>query len=202
VGWPAVLISAKLLAPGDFGLTEMAGFYFVVTNVMAEFGIGMAVLQLRELDMEITAQLNTVAAVSGFLAFLLSVAAAPMIAAFFHARQLRYLVVVASLSFILTSVEAIPLGLLQRDTNYRRFSFAESIQALITSFVSVACAHRGLGYSALVVGNIVGISFMLSTAVRRGSRGRDSAGWWLRYAFGMEIAVQRVVGGITGLSEW
>src|SRR5579863_1442676 len=32
VAWPAVLINAKLLSPGDFGLTEMAGFYFVVTN--------------------------------------------------------------------------------------------------------------------------------------------------------------------------
>ena len=51
VAWPAVLINAKLLSPGDFGLNEMAGFYFIVTIVMAEFGIGMAVLQMRELDM-------------------------------------------------------------------------------------------------------------------------------------------------------
>jgi O-antigen/teichoic acid export membrane protein len=204
VAWPAVLITAKLLSPGDYGLTEMAGFYFVVTNVMAEFGIGMAVLQMRELDMGVTAQLNTIAAMSGMVAFLASIAAAPLIAAFFHAPELRFLVIVASFSFILTSLEAIPLGLLQRDMNYRCLSFAESIQAVVTSCISVGCAYGGLGYWSLVFGNMFGRAANIAFVVYN----RPVRFAWPHLSqvlaplrFGMEIAVQRVVSSVNGLSD-
>jgi O-antigen/teichoic acid export membrane protein len=204
VAWPAVLIMARLLSPSDYGLNEMAGFYFVVTNVVAEFGIGMAVLQMRELDMAVTRQLNTVAAMSGALAFLVSVAAAPLIAAFFRAPALHDLVIVASLSFILTSMEAIPLGLLQRDMDYRLLSVAESVQAVVTSCVGVGCAYAGLGYWSLVVGNLAGRAGNIALVVYS----RPVRFAWPRFSqvaaplrFGMEVAVQRIVGSISGLSD-
>jgi O-antigen/teichoic acid export membrane protein len=204
VSWPSVLITARLLSPGDYGLVEMAGFYFIVTNVMAEFGIGMAVLQMRELDMEITAQLNTVAAMSGTLAFLISIAAAPLIASFFRAPALHDLVIITSLSFILTSIEAIPLGLLQRDMDYRRLSIAESVQAVVTAVVSVSCAYAGLGYWSLIAGNLVGRAGNISLAVYW----RPTRFAWPRIRqitaplrFGMEIAVQRIAGSINSLSD-
>lgn len=204
VSWPSVLITAHLLSPADYGLVEMSGFYFLVTSVMAEFGIGMAVLQLRELDRAVMAQLNTISAISGALAFLISVALAPVIAIFFRAPALRQLVIVASVSFLLVSFEAIPLGLLQRDMDYRRISIAESVQAMLAACVSVGCAYAGMGYWALIVGPIVGRAANIALVV-----------WWrptpfawprLREVraplrFGMEIAVQRIANTINGLSD-
>ncbi len=204
VAWPAVLIMARLLSLGDYGLNETAGFYFVVTNVVAEFGIGLAVLQMRELDMAVAAQLNTIATAMGALAFIVSVAAAPLIAAFFHAPALHDLVIVASLSFILTSTEAIPLGLLQRDMDYRRLSFAESAQAVVTSCVGVSCAFAGFGYWSLVMGNLAGRAANIALVVYW----RPVRFAWPRFSevvaplrFGMEVAVQRIVGSINGLSD-
>ena len=204
ISWPSVLITARLLSPGDYGLVEMAGFYFVVTNVMAEFGIGMAVLQMRELDRTVTAQLNTIAAMTGGLAFAVSVAAAPLIAAFFRAPALKHLVVVASLSFILTSLEAIPLGLLQRDMDYRRLSVAESVQAVVMACVSVGCAYAGMGYWSLVIGNLVGRAANIGLAIYW----RPTPFAWPHrkqvaapLRFGMEIAVQRIASSINGLSD-
>jgi PST family polysaccharide transporter len=204
VSYPAVLITARILSPSDYGLTEMAGFYFVVTNVVAEFGLGMAVLQMRELDMRVAAQLNTIATLSGVLAFLVSIAAAPLIASFFRAPALHRLVVVASLSFILTSTEAIPLGLLQRGLEYRRMSVAESVQALVTSVTSVLCALFGMAYWAIIIGNLSGRAANIALAVYW----RPVGFAWPRLSsvkaplrFGMEIAVQRIVGSINGLSD-
>ena len=204
VSWPAVLITAHFLSPADYGLNETAGFYFVVTNVVAEFGIGMAVLQMRELDMAVAAQLNTFATALGVLAFLISVAAAPLIAAFFRAPALHDLVMVASLSFILTSTEAIPLGLLQRDMDYRRLSFAESVQAVLTSCVSVACAYSGMRYWSLVIGNLAGRAGNIALVVYW----RPVRFAWPRRSevlaplrFGMDIAVQRIVGTLNNLSD-
>ncbi len=204
ISWPSVLITARLLSPADFGLVEMAGFYFIVTNIMAEFGIGMAVLQMRELDMAVTAQLNTVSAMSGLAAFLISVAAAPLIASFFRAPALHNLVIVTSLSFILTSLEAIPLGLLQRDMNYKRLSVAESVQAIVTAIVSVGCAFAGMGYWSLIAGNLLGRGANIGLAIYW-RPARFSIPRWTEIRqplrFGMQIAVQRVTGSINGLSD-
>lgn len=204
ISWPSVLITARFLSTADFGIVEMAGVYFIVTNVMAEFGIGMAVLQMQELDSAIVAQLNSVAFLSGLLAFGLSVAAAPLIAQFFHAPELHKLVIVTSLSFILTSFEAIPLGLLQRDMDYRRLSVAESLQAVITAVVSVTCAYSGWAYWSLIAGNLAGRA--ANVALIWYWRGVPFAipRWKQVLAplhFGMEIAVQRIAGSICGLSD-
>ena len=204
ISWPSVVITTHLLSPADYGLVEMAGFYFVVTNVLAEFGIGMAVLQMRELDMEVTAQLNTVATISGCALFLISVTAAPLIAAFFNAPPLHHLVIVASISFILTSLEAIPLGLLQRDMNYRRLSIAESAQAVVMACVTVAGAYGGMGYWSLLAGNLIGRAANVGLVIIW----RPVSFAWPRWKqisaplrFGMEIAVQRIAFTINSLSD-
>ncbi len=204
VSWPSVLICARLLSTSDFGIVEMAGFYFVVTNIVAEFGVGMAVLQMQELDTAIVAQLNTIALLSGILAFGISVAAAPLIADFFRSPQLNLLVIVSSFSFIMTSFEAIPLGLLQRDMNYRRLSVAESVQAVVTALVSVGCAWAGLAYWSLVAGNLVGRASNIALIIYWRPARFALPRWKQVLAplrFGMEIALQRIVGSVTGLSD-
>ncbi|MDE3195012.1 MAG: lipopolysaccharide biosynthesis protein, partial [Acidobacteriota bacterium] len=204
LSWPSVLITARILTPADYGLVEMAGFYFIVTNVMAEFGLGMAVLQMRELNRAITAQLNTIAALTGIVAFILSAAAAPLLAEFFHAPPLRFLVVITSFSFILTSLEAVPLGLLQRDMEYRKLSVNESIQALITALVSVGFAFAGFGYWSLIAGNLLGRAGNIALAVYWRPVGYARPKWKEVSAplrFGSEIAAQRIVSSMNGLSD-
>src|SRR5437016_7912815 len=69
ITWASVLASARLLSPSDFGLVEMAAYFTSVTNLLAEFGIGAAVLQMPELDRRVVAQLNTISVVFCTLAF-------------------------------------------------------------------------------------------------------------------------------------
>lgn len=156
ITWLSVLIAARLLSPSDFGIVEMAGFFFGFTNVLAEFGIGTAVLQMRELDRRVLSQLNAVSLIFSTAAFGCSVAVAPLIAAFFRSEPLRLLVIVNSLGFFITAVQAVPQGLLQRDMDYRRLSIAEAVQALAHAVVTVGCALAGLGYWSLVAGPFAG----------------------------------------------
>src|SRR6266540_2075467 len=72
VTWISVLVAARLLSPSDFGVVEMAGIVGTLTIVLAEFGIGSAVLQMQELDQKILAQLNTVVFLVNLAAFLIS----------------------------------------------------------------------------------------------------------------------------------
>lgn len=156
VTWLSMLIALRLLSPSDFGMVEMASVVGMLTNVLAEFGIGSAVLQIRELDRRALRQLNTVSLIFSTAAFAFGAAIAPLVAAFFRAEQLRLLVIVNSLGFFITAVQAVPMGLLQRDMDYRRLSLAEAVQALVQAVVLVATAFAGFGYWALLAAPMAG----------------------------------------------
>jgi PST family polysaccharide transporter len=156
ITWASVLAAARLLSPSDFGLVEMAAYFTAVTNLLAEFGISAAVLQMPELDRRVVAQLNTVSVVLCTVAFCCSVAGAPLVAAFFRSEQLRLLVVVTSVNLLITGFQAIPGGMLQRNMDYRRLSLAEAALALVQAAVTVGCALLGFGYWSLVAGMLAG----------------------------------------------
>jgi O-antigen/teichoic acid export membrane protein len=63
---------------------------------------------------------------------------------------------VNNLAFFLTGFQAVPLGLLQRDMDYRRLSLAEALQALTQALAMIISAWLGLGYWSLIVGGACG----------------------------------------------
>ncbi|HEY1220600.1 MAG: lipopolysaccharide biosynthesis protein [Bryobacteraceae bacterium] len=154
--WAFTLITARLLSPSDFGLVNMAGFINILASALAEFGMGQAVLQMPELEAGTVAQLNTacVAICSG--AYGLLVLAAPLFAAFFRSGQLRMLVVVNSIGLVITGLQSVPLGLLEKDLDYRRLSVCESVTIVVQAVVTVGFALSGFAYWSLVVGALAG----------------------------------------------
>jgi PST family polysaccharide transporter len=195
VTWISVVIAARLLSPSDFGAVEMAGAVIGVTNVMAEFGIGSAALQMRELGRHSLAQLNTLAFLLSALAFAGCAGVAPLAAAFFHFPKLRILIVISGFTFFSTGVQSVPLGLLQRDMDYRKLSLVEALQAVVQAVVLVCGASAGLGYWSLVAAPMAG----------KAGAAALSAFWrpvayaiprWKEMAtpvrFGMEVALSRL----------
>jgi teichuronic acid exporter len=154
--WVAVLVAARLLTPADFGLMEMAGFFFGLTNILAEFGISTAVLQMHELDRRALAQLNTASVALCTLAYGCVVLVAPLAATFFRAEQLKLLIIVNSVALVITGFQAVPVGLLQKDMDYRRLSVVEAVQSLLQAAVTIVCAVAGLSYWSLVAGACAG----------------------------------------------
>ena len=155
LSWGSVFIVARLLSTADFGISEMASYFAVLTSVLAEFGVGTAVLQMRELERKTLLQLNTFACLVGAVAYVLSFFAAPLVASFFHNQNLTNLIRVNNLGFLIIGFQSVPLGLLQRDMDYRRLSFAEAFQALLLAVITIAAAWSGLGYWSLVIGAVL-----------------------------------------------
>ena len=123
---------------------------YLVADTMAEFGIGTAVMQMPELDRRVFAQLHTVSIVLGGAVFACSILAAPAVAKFFRSDKLESLIVIYSITFLITGFQAVPLGLLQRDMDYRRLSVAEAIAAVSQAVVLSGCALLRLGYWSLI----------------------------------------------------
>ena len=88
--------------------------------------------------------------------------------------------------------------------DYRRLSIAESVQAMVISIVSVSCAYAGMAYWALVAGNLVGRTVNIVMIIYWRPT-RFAIPHWRQVTtplkFGMEVAMQRIVGSIGNLSD-
>jgi PST family polysaccharide transporter len=153
--WASLLAVTRLLSPSDYGVAEMAGIFALVTNVMGEFGIGTAVLHMPELSRKTLAQLHSFSCLLCAGIFALATLATPLVASFFHTEHLLIFIANNTL-LLLTGFQAVPMGLLSRDMDYRRLSLLEATGVTVQSIVTVIAAFLGWGYWALFAGNLAG----------------------------------------------
>lgn len=193
--WASLLALARLLSKADFGIGEMAGMYLVLTNMVAEFGVGTAVLHMPELSRRALGQLHAFSCVLCSAIFGISILVAPFIAQFFHTPQLTTVIIVGNFAFLLTGFQAVPLGLLQRDMDYRKLSIAEAAQAIAQAVVGVLFAWLGWGYWALILGGHAG-KIVNTVLVSNWKRVPFAMPWWndIRIAVGLgrQIAIGRL----------
>lgn len=155
ISWGALLLVTRLLSPSDFGLAGMAALYSGLLLVVSD-ALGTAVTTFRELPAEALGQLNSLAALGGCLAWLLSLAAAIPLARFFRSPHLAPVIVVTSATLAASGLRIVPYGLLYRGMRFRLLSAFDAAQAVTQAVVTLALAWRGFGYWSLVLGNVAG----------------------------------------------
>ena len=159
--WISTVIVARLLTPEDYGLVGMASIYLGLITLVGEFGLGAAVITLRDLSEEQVAQLNGLSVLFGVGSFALSCVAAIPLGRFFHAPQLPAVVVAMSTGFVITAFKTVPFSLLQREMRFRALALVETGCAVLLALGMIAFALLGLRYWTLVIGGL--LSAALST---------------------------------------
>jgi O-antigen/teichoic acid export membrane protein len=161
LSWVSWLIVARLLTPEDYGLVGMAAIYLGLITLLSEFGLGTAVLAVRELSDVQLNQLNGLAVLLGLASLLASCVVAIPLGRFFRAPQLPLVVVAMSTTFVITSFKTVPLALLQRDLRFKALAFIDLSQALVLAIGMVGFAVAGFRYWTLVCGGV--LSALIST---------------------------------------
>jgi teichuronic acid exporter len=151
----STLIVARLLTPSDYGLVSMATVYLSLITVASEFGIGIAVVTLRDLTLDQLKQLNSLAVLLGVSGFILSIFAAWPLQWFFKAPKLPAIIIILSLTFIITSFQVVPAAILQREMQFKKLSVIAAIRGFINSLVLVTLAALGFAYWTLVLAAII-----------------------------------------------
>lgn len=154
--WTTTIFVARLLSPADYGLVGMAGVLLGVTALAAEFGVGAAVVRMRDLGRRELSQLNTISIALGALGVLVGIIAAIPMGAFFKSAALPAVVVALSMAFIVDAFRVVPTSLLARDLRFRELAIMESVRATLTAVVTLALAFGGFAYWSLVIGSLVG----------------------------------------------
>ena len=153
--WAGTLVVVRLISPEDYGVVGSAALLLGLLGLLADFGIGAAVITMRDLSTERLRQLNGAAMLFGALTALLCIAAAWPIGAFFRSTDVTMVVMAMSATLVIAGFRSVPASLLQRSMRFRTLALIEAGQALAGMLATVALALAGWGYWALVGGAVV-----------------------------------------------
>jgi PST family polysaccharide transporter len=150
--WVSTIVVARILAPSDYGLIGMATIYLGLVALISEFGLGQAVITMREMSGRQVAQLNSLSIASGVLLFGISCLAAGLLGKFFHSPKLPQVLIVMSLSFLISGAQVVPDALLQGDLRFKLLASFDAARALVQALTTVMLAVLGFGYWSLALG--------------------------------------------------
>jgi teichuronic acid exporter len=155
ITWAATIAAAHMLGPAAYGLLGMAGIFLNLVGVFTEFGLGTAVISLRNLDDRQVGQINSVAVLLGLFGMLSCCVLAWPLSRFFQEQSVYWIVIAMSSNFLISGFRLVPYSLLQRELKFKQLAILESTQSVILALLIVLFAWLGFGYWTLVIGAVI-----------------------------------------------
>ena len=150
----SLVILARLLSPRDFGLVGMVTAFTGVLNLLKDFGLSSASVQRATVTEEQISTLFWINMLVGALLWLLTVAMAPFIAAFYREPRLFAVTAVLAAGFIFNAAGVQHSALLQRQMRFTTIAVIGVISLVVGTAIAIGGAKAGYGYWALVAMSI------------------------------------------------
>lgn len=164
--WASFLIVTRLLTPADFGIASMAFVLLPMFQFLAGCGIPRTIVLLRDLTDDQLAQLNTVAFLLGMIVFGFAALLAKPLALLLRTPKAAPALIVLSMSLLVAGTQAISVGLLGRDLRFKTLSLFGALMSLVSAALALLFTWLGLGYWALILGNLLGATFQAVLCIR------------------------------------
>lgn len=164
VTWGATLILARLLSPEDFGIVSMAAVYLGFVALFNEMGIGVAVVNIRDLTPSELRQIHTMSVGLGLAGCAVACAMAIPLGIAFKTEELPAVIAVLGFSLVVNAFKTVPVALLQREFRFKFLAFNEGCQSLVMALAEVVLALWGFRYWSLVLGELLGMIAAASLA--------------------------------------
>jgi len=144
-------ILARLLKPDAFGLVALTGTFVFITEVLIDQGFVVAIIQKSDLQQHhlSSAYIGNIAI--GLLFFGLFFSSAPLLARLYSEPELKNLLRVHSVSFVISAFSRVHVAMLQREQKFRPVAIIRTIGSCVSCFVSIIMAFKGYGAWAIVI---------------------------------------------------
>jgi O-antigen/teichoic acid export membrane protein len=164
----ALVVLARLLEPKDFGLVGMVTAFTGVLTWFRDFGLSAAAVQRADITRDQQSALFWINVLLGALLALLTLAAAPAIAAFYHEPRLLWIAAVLGTAFLFNAVGIQHSALLQRQMRFAALAAISVLSLTVGTAIAIGGAAMGHGYWALVAASVTAplaasIGFWLAT---------------------------------------
>lgn len=149
-----IMVLARLLQPSDFGLLAVIGSLLVAMDILADIGIGRALIHFRDVTDNVRSSLYWIS-----LAIAICIAAAlagfaPLAAMLFKEPMLASLLALNALALPLSALGRQFLVLAEKELKFSVLARIEIASTLIGVTVSVLLAMKGEGASSVVLGTL------------------------------------------------
>jgi O-antigen/teichoic acid export membrane protein len=151
----SLMVLARLLEPKDFGLVGMVTALIGVLNLFRDFGLSTATVQRKTVTDEQLSTLFWINMLVGIALGVISVAFAPVVAAFYHEPRLVAVTMALAAGFIFNAAGVQHSALLQRQMNFTALALIEFLSIFVSVAVAITMALKGFGYWALVAMTII-----------------------------------------------
>lgn len=139
------LILARLLLPEEFGLIGMLAVFMAVADVLVNGGFGMALVQMKHVEVEDASAVFCVNLGMGCLMTVMLWCCAPGIAGFYHQPALCALMRLLSLLFIINAFGVVQTALLSKQLDFKRQAMASLFSLVLSGGVGIGLALLGYG---------------------------------------------------------
>lgn len=152
--WVVTLYVARLLSPNDYGLMGVAGLLIVFFNLFNDLGLGQAIVRNDEQSADVLASVFwfILLLTCGF--YLLTLALAPFIAAFYRNPQLVLIIKILGVNFIVGGLRSVPANLLVKQMRFDLRARVETIAAMASAALTLLLAQLGFGVWTLVAASL------------------------------------------------
>ena len=154
VSWGSTIFVMRLLTPADYGLMAMVMILVGLAALIAEMGLGAAIVQAAKVDVEQQRAVFGLSVLVNIGLYLCLLAAAPLAAAMFKEPRLVLLIAVMGLQFPLGALAVVPDAMARRDLRFKALGLIELVIQLGTAAVTFAGALLGWGVWALIAGHL------------------------------------------------
>ena len=186
----STIVLAALLTPADFGIVAVSTLVIALAQIIVGLGLGPAVVQRRKLVAEAASVAFWLSLAVAVVLYSVLWITAPWLARIYQIPLVTDVVRVSGISLFFFALASIPAVLLQRDLEFRKLFWVNSLPPVTNVIVSLVLALLGAGVWALVLGPLSG------TAIRAVSA-------WLLSGWRPSRVVKRaVIGPLLGFSVW
>jgi len=153
--WVVTIVTARLLRPYDYGVLAAAVLFTNLADVLAEAGVGRALVQKPEVSENDLAGAFTVSLSISVLMYLAMFAGAGMAARALQSPELVAVLRVIGLVLLLVPFRSVPLALLERRLQLKRVATIGLATAFVQGCLVLTLALCGWGYWALILGYMI-----------------------------------------------
>lgn len=160
------VILARLLAPKDFGLVALAYVFIELGQLFADFGIGAAVIQSKDVTRKVLSSAFWANVVVGCGLLLLMLGAAPLVGHIYANTHVTWILASLSFTLLLSGMVVVPRATLHKDLRFNLAVKAQMVGSLVGAVVAISMAFAGMGVWSLVAQPICGSTVTLSLTLR------------------------------------
>lgn len=158
VTWAITIYVIRLLSPSDYGLMALAGIFATIFSMVAEIGLGAALVRSQDLSPFRIRQIFGIVILSSLVACLvLATLVAYLAGEFFNDPRLVGVIQLLSLQFLPSIFIVIPSALLNRNMMFRGRAIIDLTSTIAGALLTLFLAYTDHGVYSLVWGSIMQI---------------------------------------------